>query len=83
MITVLWPVIAFIHVHVCVIDSLEGSPAHSHSGYVHNSVTPQMERRRYSCKSPFLLGQPEANTRYDIITDIIVIALPYSLLITM
>ena len=58
-------------VHVCVLDSLEGSQAHSNSGYVHNSVTPQMERRRYSCKSPFLLGQPDANTRYDIITDIL------------
>ena len=57
--------------YVCVLDSLEGSPAHSHSGYDHNSVTPQMERRRYSCKSPFLLGQPDANTRYDIITDIL------------
>ena len=61
-------VITFIEVHVCVLDSLEGSPAHIHSGYVHNSVTPQMERRRYSCKSPFLLGQPDANTRYDMIT---------------
>ena len=57
--------------HVCVLDSLEGSPAHSHSGYVDNSVTPEMERQRYSCKSPFLLGQPDANTRYDIITDLL------------